>query len=405
MKKTLFFRTTFQRYPRQFWLIFFGRLLATTGVSMIWPFLLLYISKRLHLPGTQTATLMTINAATGIASSFIVGPLADKIGRKWIMVLGLFTSAGIYFGMIRAETYEAFAQLMALSGIANPLYQIGADAMLADLIPREDRVEAYALVRWSNNLGVAIGPTIGGFLAVHSYALTFEFAASAMTLYGLALLFFARETLETSEETQTKSSPLAGYREVFRDTSYLFIISFIAIGWISAVLMWVILPVYASQEFNVPENLYGFIPTTNALMVVLFQVYITRFTKRYPPMKMMALGMVFYAVGTGMVAFGKTFYHFLFCMIVITTGELIFAPTSSAYIANAAPAEMRGRYMSLFNLSQRAARGIGPVTGSWLGDTFGPRATWYGGFAAGLLSALGLFFASLRQKRPPKNLI
>ena len=54
--------------------------------------------------------------------------------------------------------------------------------------------------------------------------------------------------------------------------------------------------------------------------------------------------------------------------------------------------------MSLFNLTQRAARGTGPVAGGWLGDTFGPRATWYGGFAAGMISALGLFFFARREE-------
>lgn len=393
-----FFLRKFHQYPRQFWLIFFGRLLATTGVSMIWPFLLLYISKRLALPLTQTATLMTINAAAGIASSLVAGPLTDKIGRKWIMVAGLLTSAVIYFWMTRAETYLAFAELMALSGMANPLYQIGADAMLADLIPPEERVEAYALIRWSNNLGVAMGPTIGGYLAVLSYTLTFEFAAGAMTLYGLALLFFARETLLPHEKSESESDSLGGYKEVLRDVSFLSTISIIAIGWITAALMWIVLPVYASEQFGVPENLYGFIPTTNAVMVVLFQVQVTKWTKRYAPIKMMALGMLFYALGTGLVAFGHNFWGFWLSMIVMTTGELFFAPTSSAYIANAAPPRMRGRYMSLFNLTQRAARGTGPVAGGWLGDTFGPRATWYGGFAAGMISALGLFFFARREE-------
>jgi MFS family permease len=77
-----YFINKLQEYPPQFWLIFFGRFLATAGVSMIWPFLLLYVSKKLNLPLTQAATLPTINAITGIAASLIAGPLIDRIGRK-----------------------------------------------------------------------------------------------------------------------------------------------------------------------------------------------------------------------------------------------------------------------------------------------------------------------------------
>jgi len=94
----------FREYPRQFWLIFFGRFLAMSGVSMIWPFLLLYVSKKLDLPLTQTATLMTINAIMGIIASLVAGPLIDRIGRKWIMVISLFAHASMYMLMAQAET-------------------------------------------------------------------------------------------------------------------------------------------------------------------------------------------------------------------------------------------------------------------------------------------------------------
>ena len=137
------FIAKFQEYPRQFWLIFFGRFLAMSGVSMVWPFLLLYVSKKLDLPLTQVAALMTINAITGIVAWLVAGPLIDRIGRKWIMVISLFAHASMYMLMAQAETYLAFAGLMALSGIANPIYRVGADAMLADLIEPEKRVEAY----------------------------------------------------------------------------------------------------------------------------------------------------------------------------------------------------------------------------------------------------------------------
>jgi MFS family permease len=398
-----------QEYPRQFWLIFFGRFLAAAGVSMIWPFLLLYVSKQLDLPLAQVATLMTINSISGIIASLVAGPLIDRIGRKWIMVIALFANASMYMLMAEANSYLAFAGLMALSGVANPLYRVGAEAMIADLVKTNKRVEAYALVRWSNNLGVAMGPVIGGYLAVISYALTFRFAAGGMLLYGLLLFLFARETLPPFQGTTAGNNLIkvnGGYTRVFQDKYYLATVAVIAIGWITAALMWIILPVYSSQQFNIPENQYGLIPSTNALMVVLFQLRTTKFTKRFSPMRMMALGMFFYGIGVGMVALSNGFWGFWFSMVIMTTGELIFAPTSSTYVANIAPTDMRGRYMSIFNLVQRFATGAGPVLGGWLSDTIHPRATWVGGLVAGLSSALGLMLLSrqntIERTKPQK---
>ena len=373
---------------------------------MIWPFLLLYVSKRLELPLTQVATLMTINAITGIVASLVAGPLIDRIGRKWIMVIALLAHAGMYMLMAQANSYLAFAGLMALSGIANPLYRVGADAMIADLVEPDKRADAYALVRWSNNLGVAMGPVIGGYLVIISYVLTFKFAAGGMLLYGLLLLVFARETLPPLQDTTADKDLIkinGGYKRVFQDKYYLATVGVISIGWITAALMWIILPVYSSQQFNIPENQYGLIPSTNALMVVLFQLRMTKITKRFSPMRMMALGMVFYGVGTGLVALSSGFWGFWLSMVIITIGELIFAPTSSTYVANIAPTDMRGRYMSIFNLVQRFASGTGPVLGGWLSDTIHPRATWVGGLVAGLTSALGLMILSKRSVNEKKK--
>jgi len=396
----------FHEYPRQFWLIFFGRFLATSGVSMVWPFLLLYASKHLVLPLTQVAALTTFNAITGIIATIIAGPIIDRIGRKWIMVISLFVHASVYLLMAQADSYSAFALLMGLSGIANPLYRVGADAMLADLILPEKRLDAYALVRWSNNLGVAMGPAIGGSLVVISYSLTFKISASGLLIYGLLLLIFAHETLNLQGNLPTENTPAKtnrGYQLVLKDSAYVSTVSVIAAGWITAALMWILLPVYVSQQFNVPENLYGLIPSTNALMVVLFQLPVTRITRRFRPIYMMALGMVFYGIGTGMVALSNGFWGFWISMVVMTIGELILAPTSSTYVANAAPADMRGRYMGFFDLVQRIARGVGPIFGGWLSDSIHPRATWVGGLIVGIASAAGLMILSKHNAPEEEN--
>ena len=146
--------------------MFWGMLISTIGASMIWPFLMIYVSERLHLPLTAVASLMTLNAAMGLVSSFVAGPLIDRFGRKWVMVVSLAGKwPGDYLLMSQAATLPEFALLMALAGAFNPLYRVGADAMMADLIPSEQRADAYSLLRMSNNLGVALGPAIGGFIA------------------------------------------------------------------------------------------------------------------------------------------------------------------------------------------------------------------------------------------------
>jgi MFS family permease len=372
-------------------------LISTIGSSMIWPFLMIYVRQRVNMPLTQAASLITFQSVAGIIAALIAGPFTDRIGRKWVMVFSLAGNGLVYFFMGYAHSYLDFVLLMSLSGTFNPLYRVGADAMLADLIPAERRPEAYALYRLSNNAGISIGPMVGGFLASLSFSITFFFAGVGMLTYSLLLAFFAHETLPIRSELSAKSvNPTAGYIQVLRDAHFLSFIGAFILAQMCAVTIWILLPVYANNIFNVSESQYGFIPTTNALMVVFLQVFVTSITKRYRPLPVMMVDTLFYALGVGSVAFGHSFVGFWISIVIMTVGELILMPTASSYVAMLAPPDMRGRYMSISGLTWPAAAGIAPLLGGYLNDNIMPVATWYGGFLIGLLGILWFYIASKR---------
>lgn len=374
-------------YPGQFWLLFTGMLVSTIGSSMIWPFLMLYVSKKLSLPMTQAASLLTINAVSGLVFAFLAGPIADRFGRKWVMVISLLGNGICYLFMSQANSYAAFAILQGLMGMFNPLYRVGADAMMADLIPTENRTEAYSLLRMSNNLGVAIGPALGGVLATQSYSLAFYMAAAGLIFYSLLVLFNAHETLPTEVSDTLKGKKLfTGYRQIFHDGAFMGFIGAYTLTQMVSSLIWTLLAVYTNENFGLPENLYGLLPTTNAIMVVLFQVLVTRVTRKHRTLPVMAVGTAFYAVSAYAISLFTGFWGFWICMVVMTIGELVLAPTSTTFTANQAPADMRGRYMSLYSLTHNVATGIAPMLGGFLNDNLGPRTIWYGGGVIGLIA-------------------
>jgi len=232
-------KRVFHQYPRQFWLMFFGMLISTVGSSMIWPFLMIYLSESLDAPLTMAASLLTLNSAAGLVAS----------------------------------------------------------------------------------------------------------------------------------------------------------------------LVWVLLPVYAKQNYHILENQYGWIATTNALMVVAFQVGVTHFTKRYRTLPVLGWGAFFYTLAVLSVARGSSFWEFWVSMVILTIGELFLVPTASTYAANLAHPEMRGRYMSIFGLAWRIAIGAGPILGGLLHDSISPNAIWYGGTVLGAASTLIFVLLHFQQERQKKILV
>jgi MFS family permease len=303
--------------------------------------------------------------------------------------------------LIRAETLLAFGLLMAVSGAFNPLYRVGADAMMADLVPAEKRIDAYSLMRTSNNLGIALGPVIGGLVITVSYSIAFFSAALGLMTYGLLVAFFARETLVRAATTARMGLvKFGGYAQILKDRPFIAFTVVFTLTQMCAALIWVLLSVYAKQNYQVPESQYGFIANTNALMVVFFQLPVTQVAKRYPPLLVLAGGSLLYAVGVGSVALGHSFWAFWLSMVILTVGELMISPTATTFAANLAPADMRGRYMSIYGMTWGVAMAIAPLMGGYLNDNLGPVYIWLGGLIVGIVSVLGFLLLARRYPGP-----
>jgi MFS family permease len=389
------YRNISSGYPRQFWYLSWGMLISAIGGSMVWPFLTIYIRQRLGAPLTTVTLLLTLNSGIGLVTTFIAGPIADRLGRKGVMLASLLVSSMAFAAMNWGSTLLYWAVLISISGAFGPLFRVGSDAMVADLVEPDRRAEAYALLRMSNNLGIAIGPAVGGFMAAASYTIALFSASAVDIIFVLLILFFVAETLPKRQNIVLDAIPDSGYQHMLKDKLFLVFIGLYALAVIPASLVMVLLPVYAKEQFHIIESQYGFIMATNAAMVVIFQYAITKVTKRYPNLQMLVFGALFYALGAGTIALDHTFFSFILSMVIVTIGEMILVPTGTTFTANQAPPEMRGRYMGVFSLTWGISFGIGPVLGGYLNDNLAPVAIWYGGLLIGLLAMLG--FILLRK--------
>jgi MFS family permease len=380
-------RNTTKGYPRQFWLIFWSMFINASGGSMVWPFLTIYMRQQLDVPLTSVTLLLTANSVAGLLATSFVGPAVDRFGRKSAMILGLAVNGAAFVFMIWADSMPVWLVLMIINGTFSPLIRVSINAMVADLIEVDRRADAYALTRMIQNFGVAIGPAVGGFISSASYTLAFIIAAVARLIVVTLLVIFARETLPKDQSSTEMRS--MGYGPVLRDGPFMAICVMLVLAGMAYSLVMILLPVYAKENFGVPESQYGFIMATNAAMVVFFQYGVTKITSRFHHLQILAAGAMFYALGAGSVALGSSFSAFLMSMVVLTIGELMVMPTATTLTANLAPADMRGRYMGVYSLTWGAAFGIGPVIAGILNDNIAPVAMWYGGLVMGLLAVVG----------------
>lgn len=387
-------------YPRQFWLLFWGSFFTRASISMIWPFVTVIIRDRLDVSLTTAALLITIQSVSSLLSTLIVSSLMDRFGRKMLVVYSLIGSTLSLIALAGANTLEQWVILMAVYGAFLPVFNIGVTTMVADIVEPENRSPAYALIRMIGNAGIAIGPVLGGTLATlmsfEAVYYTIAFAYAVLTVFTLIMI---QETIpdQSQSTSESGSSSKQGYGYILRDTVFVGMFCMFMLVMFGNTQIFVLLPVYAKENFGMIESEYSLLLTLNALLVVLFQYGVSKIFDRYNELPVMAFAALLYAIGLGTVAIGYDLTTFAISMVIVTMGELLIMPTTLTFVANIAPTELRARYMGILGLGWPLAAGIGPVIGGFLSDNFSPSATWIGASIMAFAGAIG--FASLRIYR------
>ena len=312
-----------------------------------------------------------------------------------MIIMGLIVSALTSLVMGFVQQLEWFYVMGVISGLfataAGPAHQ----AMLTDILPEKKRAEGFGVMRVAMNLSVAIGPAIGGFIASYSYLILFIADTVTSLITALIVYLVVEETLpEEKEETARKSfkQTFVGYGEVLKDRKYVMFVVVSTIATIVYSQMYSTLSVFLRDVHGIPESGYGWLMTLNAGMVVLFQFMITRKISKHPPMLIMALGSLFYVIGFGMYGFVNAYLLFMLAMVIITIGEMVIIPVAQAYVGEAAPEDMRGRYSGVMGFSWMIPWMIGPLLAGLIMDYGDPNWVWYGSAILGLVATLGFLW-------------
>lgn len=381
-----------REFPRHFQILMGASFIDRLGGALLFPFFALYVTEKFNVGMVEVGVAYAIWAVTSQIGSVIGGALSDKFGRKTMVMFSLIASAfsAIAMGLVTELLHFYIAVVVAgtLGDMGGPARQ----AMVADLLPEEQRAQGYGIMRVVANLAVMFGPLIGGWMATNSYLWLFITDAVTSTITAVIVFLTLPETKpETVEEKEDEGlmKTFRGYFKVIRDLTFMeFILAGILVNTVY-VQMNSTLPVYLRDVHGSPPSTYGIILSINAAMVVFMQFWVTRKLASIPPMWMMALGTALYLVGFGMYGFVNGFVMFLLAMVVLTVGEMVLIPVASALVAKFAPEDMRGRYMAVYGIAWSVPFAIGPYLAGLIMDNMDPNWVWYASIAVCFLAILG----------------
>ncbi len=177
---------------RAVWVLCATTLINRMG-TMVLPFLVLYLSRGLHLSPAQAGSALTVYGAGALLMGPFAGRLCDRVGALWIMAASLFLSGAalLLFPLVRG-----FGPVLAatfLWALVNEAYRPAAMAILAGLAAPGQRKAVFALNRLAVNLGMSVGPALGGFLAMVDFRWLFWVdGATSLLAFGFLWLMTPR---------------------------------------------------------------------------------------------------------------------------------------------------------------------------------------------------------------------
>lgn len=367
--------------PRAAWILFAGTFLNKFGGFVV-PFLTLYLTGQGYSVG-QAGVAVSAYGLGNLAASLLGGHLADKVGRRKTILLSMFSGAVAMMLLSQAHGLTWIILLTALTGLTNEFYRPASQALLADIVPPEQRVTAFAGLRVSFNAGFAFGPATAGWLAAYGYFWLFAGDAATSVMFGLVALLALPQGSRSTNQNTSWSEALRVLRQD-RKLHRLLLANF-AIGLLFFQLGSTYGLHITHQGFS--AAVYGAVLSLNGALIVFCELPLTRLTRKFPARRVMAIGHLLCAFGFALNAFTHSIAGLVMCMIIFTVGEMLLMPTASAYLANLAPPEMRGRYMGVAGFTWAIALILGPLCGMKL-YAAAPVAYWTASAVLGVFGAL-----------------
>lgn len=358
-----------------------------------------------------------------IGSTALGGVLADRVGRKPVMVVSILCTAVVIAAMGLVRDLAWVAGLTLLLGLVDPPFVPAARAAVADVVAPERRPRAYGLLGMAASVGWIVGPSVGAGLSSLGFDVLFVVAGVIVAGYAMILLVGLRETrpaagpaagpaaagvalVDTAAATDVAASPgpggqpvrsgppttrrPLGARRVFAEFLVL------AAVFHGVQFLWVaILPIYA-YDLGVSTATWGLLFALNGILILVLQLRVSSLSERRSRPRVMAAGALCsglaYLVVAGMPGAALVLPFLAVAIVLVTFGEMAFFPVAPSFVSDLSPVTIRGRYQGYLGAATGLGSAVAPVLAGAVLDVAPGPAVWLGASVACGLIAGGLWW-------------
>ena len=362
-------------FSSSFWIVIAATLMNQIG-NMAFVFLVLYLYKYVGLSLAQASSAFAAFSAAMLLSGLFGGSIIDRLGALRILICVLFFNGIILLTFPLVHHYPGIILMCVLWGGTYGLYGPASQTLISYISTTSLHKITFSVYRFALNLGMSIGPAVGGYLATRSF--TFIFIANgianllACTILVAGLIrsswFNYRPALQRKMELSLKW--------LKKDVALrIFLLGMIPISMIY-VQHESTLPIFLSRDLGFPLSFYGLLFTLNTLLIVFLELLLNIAMINWSYRINFMLGSLFITAGFAGMYYASLQWHVMLLTAIWTIGGMILYPSACGYIAEIAPESHRGSYMSLYSTCSNLGMLFGPWGGALIMQKFGFGGLW-----------------------------
>jgi len=396
---------TFESFKNPVFRLYYAALLgqrASANMQMMARSLLVY-----HLTGSATILgLMSLaNALPMLLLALFGGVIADRVQKKYVLLIGQSCSAVIslgialslttgYLSMERAGSWWILIVASVLQGTVMGLMVPSRQAIVPEIVGEEQLMNAIALNNMAMNTLRLIAPAIAGFLIGDDY--NFEAVYFAMTgMYIVAVIFMIlmpRTSKITAIRRSVFADILEGLRYVKSRTTILLLLAFILLVILLSRPYMVLMPLFTEDILMVGPAGMGILMSISGVGAIIGALVLASLPNRRRGM-MLLVGCFILGVALIGFSFSKSWPLSIALIVLIGLGQTARMTLGNTLVQYYVDDDYRGRVMSIYTMDF-GFTSLGTFAAGLMADTAIGVEWTVGGFAM-LLVALTVIVAVL----------
>lgn len=371
-----------------------GMFFTYAGIGMVWSILTVYATSLGASAATAGATISAFGASR-LLISIPAGMISERFGRIRVMLVGLILVAGASFIALTVHSMTTLITCLVLQGVGSACYGTAALSAVTDRGTPTTRVRDMAAYQTATQIGLSIGPGLGGLsAALWGYGTPFACQGiMALIAFVAVMRMPADKIVKPLKQIVAKAGGLFMLIAGVAALSYAMFFSRVASSWI-------LMPLIAHEVFGMGIGMIGALLTASSVANLIILRFLSWMVRRYGRFSVMTLSVSMILAALALLAFAVADWMLWPFTILMGMGTGLTSALVSAYAADAAPPGRVGAVMG----SMRMMTDLGAITGPILAG-FCVDQPWLGikggiGLCAGvLIVTTAIFLATAKGLR------